>query len=116
MPTSPIGATRTPAEYPDRGDATPAIPPSNPSDRRSDATPGRERLRAMGVTDRDLYAWPVLPGDDDLTSAWRIERFLELGYTPSDALHLADQRVDHHELARLIARGCPRDTAARILA
>jgi hypothetical protein len=46
---------------------------------------------------------------------WRREQFHELGFTLSEAYLLADTPVDLGDARRLIAAGCPRQTAARIL-
>jgi hypothetical protein len=46
---------------------------------------------------------------------WRREQFHELGFTLSEAYLLADTLVDLGDARRLIAAGCPRTTAARIL-
>jgi hypothetical protein len=55
--------------------------------------------------------------DEELAVArWRTERLLALGYERREAAFLALSRVDLHELERLIARGCPPATAARIAA
>jgi hypothetical protein len=47
---------------------------------------------------------------------WRTERLLALGYEFPQAAILACSAADVHELERLIARGCPPATAARIAA
>ena len=70
----------------------------------------------MGLTHHDLDEWPVTHDVDGRVTAWRTERFLALGYTIDDAIELAESRIDLHEISRLIARGCPLATAARILA
>ena len=41
---------------------------------------------------------------------------MALGYEFAQAAHLAYSAADVHELERLIARGCPLGTAARIAA
>lgn len=46
---------------------------------------------------------------------WRRERLLRLRVSPLLAELGAVGRVDLHELERLIARGCPPDTAVEIL-
>lgn len=46
--------------------------------------------------------------------AWRAERLAGLGVEPDLALELANQ-VDWHELADLVARGCPPALAIEIL-
>lgn len=53
--------------------------------------------------------------EDDVVS-WRLSRFLELGVDASRAEELArDRTVDHHALVELIGRGCPLETAIRII-
>lgn len=47
---------------------------------------------------------------------WRLERLVAAGYDGEAALALAlDHLVDLHEAVRLVARGCPPETAFRIL-
>lgn len=47
---------------------------------------------------------------------WRLESLTESGYEYGTAFKLALRpSVDLHEAARLVARGCPAHTAARIL-
>jgi hypothetical protein len=50
-----------------------------------------------------------------LVRRWRREQFHELGFTLTEAYLLADAPVDLGDARRLIAAGCPRKTAARIL-
>jgi hypothetical protein len=53
--------------------------------------------------------------DDELEiTRWRTERLLALGFSLREAAFLALTEVDVHELERLIAAGCPRETAVRI--
>jgi len=55
--------------------------------------------------------------DDDLRLLrWRTEYLIALGFALREAAFLAVSRVDIHELERLIARGCPPETAVRIAA
>jgi hypothetical protein len=46
---------------------------------------------------------------------WRFDALEEAGFNPIAALVLAESGVDHHAAAKLLARGCPQDTALRIL-
>jgi len=46
---------------------------------------------------------------------WRFDALEEAGFNPVAALALAESEVDHHAAANLLARGCPHDTALRIL-
>lgn len=54
-------------------------------------------------------------GDHEDVEEWRIDRLLELGFRPDDALLLAVAAVDWHEAQRLLAAGCDHNTATRIL-
>jgi hypothetical protein len=47
---------------------------------------------------------------------WRAEQLLRAGYSRDDASMLAGRRdVDLHLATRLLASGCPQETALRIL-
>jgi hypothetical protein len=47
---------------------------------------------------------------------WRFAQLLRAGYSPEDALELAVHTdVDLHQAIDLVCRGCPADTAKRIL-
>lgn len=73
------------------------------------------RTQAAGhpmIIDRD-------PGDEhpdaDLdVYVWRMERFVDLGYTLDQASELAANRKDVHEIEKLLLAGCRHDLAARI--
>jgi hypothetical protein len=59
--------------------------------------------------------WRAL--EDELrVMRWRAERLVTLGYGHREAARLARSKIDVHELARLIAMGCPASTAVRIAA
>ena len=48
--------------------------------------------------------------------SWRIEQLISVGYDGDAAFVLAfDRNVDLHEAAELVHRGCPPETAFRIL-
>lgn len=47
---------------------------------------------------------------------WRTQRLLEIGYELREAARLAFSRIDIHDLERLVDRGCPLETAVRIVA
>jgi hypothetical protein len=50
------------------------------------------------------------------TRVWRLEQFTGLGFNPAGAALMADDaQVDLAQARRLIALGCPLETAARIL-
>ena len=56
------------------------------------------------------------PSEDERVRAWRRTRLTALGVPEEVALVLAeDLSFSHHELKRLLGRGCPLDTALRIL-
>ena len=46
---------------------------------------------------------------------WRFDALEDAGYNPVAALVLAESSIDHHLAAKLLAGGCPQDTALRIL-
>jgi hypothetical protein len=50
-----------------------------------------------------------------LVRTWRREQFHELGFTLTEAYALADAPVDLDVARRIIAAGCSRQTAIRIL-
>ena len=50
-----------------------------------------------------------------LVRTWRREQFHELGFTLPEAYELADAPVDLDLARRIIAAGCSRQTAIRIL-
>jgi hypothetical protein len=66
----------------------------------------------LGISDVE---WLAL--DEGLSVVhWRTERLLALGYEWREAARLAGTGIDIHELERLIAMGCPLETAVRIAA
>ena len=50
-----------------------------------------------------------------LVRRWRFEQFVELGFTESDSATLAETHVDLSVVRRMMAAGCPVETASRIL-
>ncbi|MFN2471158.1 MAG: hypothetical protein ABR583_09260 [Gaiellaceae bacterium] len=46
---------------------------------------------------------------------WRFEQFVRLGFNPAASSTLAESRVDLSQVRKLIASGCPPETASRIL-
>ena len=55
--------------------------------------------------------------DDEISLlCWRSQRLRSLGYGVRESARLASSRIDVHELERLIAKGCPHNTAVRIAA
>jgi len=58
---------------------------------------------------------PEVTQADDVLQ-WRFEVLTRAGYDTEDADALAnDRRVDLHLAARLVGKGCPSGTAARIM-
>ena len=53
--------------------------------------------------------------DAEKVESWQLERFLELGYPVHVAESLVVAHADWHTIADLIAAGCPRELAARIV-
>ena len=52
----------------------------------------------------------------ELVIGWRLHELSEAGYEPNDALTLATRaEVDLHQAIDLLRRGCPPQTALRIL-
>ena len=61
-------------------------------------------------------ALPELTPEAELVFEWRIEELVRAGYTSEVAFELAAAPgVDLHAALDLISRGCPPNTAARIL-
>ena len=59
---------------------------------------------------------PTAVTEDERVAGWRLEQLLRAGYGDTDALLLAAlPGVDLHLAVELLARGCPADTALRIL-
>jgi hypothetical protein len=95
------------------GAALAAIRPSarpRPPARRPDPRP-QDRTRPAADAD-DVHG----PSEDERVRAWRRTRLTALGVPEDVALVLADDlSFSHHELKRLLGRGCPLGTALRIL-
>jgi hypothetical protein len=54
--------------------------------------------------------------EHDPVRRWRMQRLRGAGYPPTDALVLSGRsHVDVHVATRLLQRGCPAQTAMRIL-
>lgn len=52
----------------------------------------------------------------DVVRQWRLDELSKAGYQPSDALVLSGRReIDLHVAISLLKRGCPPQTALRIL-
>ena len=55
------------------------------------------------------------PDEDALVRRWRREQFLSMGFAPGEARRLTALAVDLGDMRRLLASGCPPETARRIL-
>jgi hypothetical protein len=85
--------------------------------------PGRPKLAARRPEPRPDDGTPAAetadvqrPSEDERVHAWRRTRLTALGVPEDVALVLAeDPSFSHHELERLLGRGCPLGTALRIL-
>jgi hypothetical protein len=66
-------------------------------------------------TESSIAEAPAVAYEPQRVLWWRREQFHELGFTLSEAYALADAPVDLSTARRLIAAGCPRQTAIRIL-
>jgi hypothetical protein len=67
-----------------------------------------ERIQAPGMPDQSEQLLQ--------TRVWRLDQFTGLGFDSARAaLMAADAQVDLAQARRLIALGCPLETAARIL-
>jgi hypothetical protein len=65
----------------------------------------------MTVTELEIQST-----EEERVARWRREQLVRAGYDESDALVLAELRdVDLHLATELLRRGCPADTALRIL-
>jgi hypothetical protein len=55
------------------------------------------------------------PDEDARVRRWRREQFLAMGFAPVEARRLTALAIDLGDMRRLIAAGCPLETARRIL-
>jgi hypothetical protein len=93
------------------GAALGAIPPAQPKPAARHPDPRPEDGTPVADTD-DVQR----PSEDERVDAWRRTRLTAIGVPEDVALVLAeDPSFSHHELERLLARGCPLETALRIL-
>ena len=47
---------------------------------------------------------------------YKVQQYLRLGFSHGDALVAIDQKIDWHDVERLLERGCPQHLALAILA
>ena len=68
---------------------------------------------------KTLLEEALTPGRDSIETLvvhWRAETLVRAGFVETAAVHLAVSRhVDLHEAVQLVERGCPPETALRIL-
>ena len=73
------------------------------------------RLRAEEqAVEQELIQRPRR-SEHELVLDWRFDALEAAGFNPVAALVLAESGADHHAAAKLLANGCPHDTALRIL-
>jgi hypothetical protein len=55
--------------------------------------------------------------DDEVARVqdWRIDRFIELGFTYRQARRLAEKQADWHSAETLLKHGCPLDLVRHLL-
>ena len=66
----------------------------------------------MSAAELDLH----VETESERIERWRVEELERAGYCPGDAVELASRSyIDLHLAVELIERGCPPETATRIL-
>jgi hypothetical protein len=70
-------------------------------------------MLAMGFRRMTNRGHEVIEGDTMLVHDWRVSRLIRLGVPEPMAQVYAD-RLDWHQVARLVQRGCPLRLALRI--
>jgi hypothetical protein len=66
----------------------------------------------MSAAELDIH----VETESERIERWRVEELARAGYTHGDAIELAGRNyVDLHLAVQLVERGCPPDTAVRIL-
>lgn len=83
----------------------------HPKDRRTGGF-GVALLRAMS---EQLHVDAVPTDEETLIRRWRRGQFLRLGFSLNQAQRLTNASVDLAQTRKLIAGGCPHETAQRIL-
>ena len=73
---------------------------------------GRSHGGTMGEEEVEVQAAAT---EERQILLWRVIQFTQLGFDYTDAIVLAEARVDLGDARRLIAAGCPTSTASRIL-
>jgi hypothetical protein len=59
---------------------------------------------------------PERPSEQELVERWRAQELQRAGYAPDAAAELAGRNdVDLHRAVELLQKGCPPETALRIL-
>lgn len=53
--------------------------------------------------------------EDEKVNDWRMEQFVQMGYSPEQAASLAESGIDHHALGDLIGKGATPDQAHQII-
>lgn len=58
----------------------------------------------------------ALYDEDVAVEVHKLRQYQRLGFSHGDALVAIDQKIDWHDVERLLERGCPKDLALAILA
>jgi hypothetical protein len=70
----------------------------------------------MSEMSKETEEWKrARPDEDALVRRWRREQFLAMGFAPGEARRLTALAIDLGDMRRLLAAGCPPETARRIL-
>ena len=69
-----------------------------------------QELELAGYDELDIWS-----EEERRVLLWRLDQFCSLGFGFSTSVVMADAHVDLGEARRLMAAGCPPDTASRIL-
>ena len=92
------------------------IPPENP---QSPAIPRHGKTAELLATKPSMSAptWSPRPKPDPSVTAWRFRVLRRLGLPDALAQQAAESRdIETAKVAQLVGRGCPPETALRILA
>jgi hypothetical protein len=75
---------------------------------------GKERKEHGGAMEPPITGHDAISRDDILVHNWRVSQLTRLGISGPLAEIYAD-RIDWHQVARLVQRGCPPGLALRIV-
>jgi len=58
----------------------------------------------------------ALDDEEVAVEEYKVRQYVRLGFSHGDALVAIDQKIDWHDVERLLERGCPQHLALAILA